>query len=480
MTVSDLTALAPLIVLAAAAVVVMLNIAYARRHRVTWALTLGGLLVALLMLPVALTGTPHQTTALLMIDDYTVFYTGLIVVIAGVVAALSHAYLDAHTDRPDEFYVLLLLASLGSAVLVASTQFASFFLGLELLSVSLYAMIAYLYADRHALEAGIKYLILAGASSAFLLFGMALIYADRGTLFFQDLIVTGGNPGLLWLAGFGLMMVGIGFKLALVPFHFWVPDVYQGAPVLVTAYIATVSKGAVFALLLRLSSLVDIPHVKALFWAFGVIAILSMFVGNLLALLQNNVKRLLAYSSIAHMGYLLVAFLAGGDHALTAATFYLVAYSVTTLAAFGVMSALSEPERDADQLDDYRGLFWRRPWLAATMAAALFSLAGIPLTAGFIGKFYVLSAGVGSDLWLLSLALVISSAIGVFYYLRVIVRMYLSRSEQLPAEPAEAIAKPAGAVVSGFVLAALTLALVWFGVYPAPLINLIQSAMTHL
>ncbi len=478
MTGTDLTALAPMIALAATAVIVMLAIAFWRDHRVTVTLTLAGLGVAYLMFPVALTVTPHQATPLLMLDNYAVFYMGLIFAMAVGVAALSYSYLETRTSRPDEFYILLLLATLGSAVLVSSNQFASFFLGLELLSISLYAMIAYLYTSDHALEAGVKYLILAAASSAFLLFGMALIYADRGTLAFEDLVSTVGGGGLsvLWLAGFGLMVVAIGFKLAVVPFHFWVPDVYQGAPVLVTAFIATASKGAIFALLLRLSTAVDIPDTRALFWMFSAIAIVSMFAGNLLALLQDNVKRMLAYSSIAHMGYLFVAFLASGDRALTAATFYLVAYFVTTLAAFGVMSILSGPERDADQLDDYQGLFWRRPWLAAVLAAAMFSLAGIPLTAGFIGKFYVLTAGAGSDLWLLSFALVISSAIGLFYYLRVIVRMYLAADSQ--GEPE--LVTPAQPLVGGLVLSVLSLALVWFGVYPAPLIDLIQEAVSHL
>jgi NADH-quinone oxidoreductase subunit N len=203
-----------------------------------------------------------------------------------------------------------------------------------------------------------------------------------------------------------------------------------------------------------------------------------MFAGNLLALLQENVKRMLAYSSIAHMGYLFVAFLASGERALTAATFYLAAYFVTTLAAFGVMSVLSGPDRDADQLDDFQGLFWRRPALAAVMTAAMFSLAGIPLTAGFIGKFYVLTAGAGSDRWLLAFSLVLSSAIGLFYYLRVIVRMYLSAEPQPESAPVEeAAAQP---LVGGLVLSVLSAGLVFFGVYPAPLIDLIQQAVAHL
>ena len=191
------------------------------------------------------------------------------------------------------------------------------------------------------------------------------------------------------LVGVGLIIVGFSFKLALVPFHLWTPDVYQGAPAPVTAFVATVSKGAMFALLVRYFSVVDLRSHHALVIVFTLLAIASMVVGNLLALLQHNVKRLLAYSSIAHLGYLLVAFLASSVLATTAVTFYLVAYFVTTLGAFGVVTVLSTGEREAESLDDYRGLVVRRPWLAALFTAMLLSLAGIPLTAGFVGKFYL-------------------------------------------------------------------------------------------
>ena len=226
---------------------------------------------------------------------------------------------------------------------------------------------------------------------------MALVYATTGDMTVAGAArpVSGGTAPLGVVDGLGivLIVVGVGFKLAVVPFHMWTPDVYQGAPAPVTAFVATVSKAAVFALLLRFFRPVGGDQTAALFLVFAAIAIASMVAGNLLALRQNNVKRILAYSSIAHLGYLLVAFLAGGENGGTAATFYLVAYSATTLAAFGVVTVLSGGDRDAELLDDYRGLGWRRPWLAAVFAVALFSLAGIPLTAGFVGKFYLVDGG---------------------------------------------------------------------------------------
>ena len=226
----------------------------------------------------------------------------------------------------------------------------------------------------------------------------------------------------LLLTGLALTLTGFGFKLGLVPFHLWTPDVYEGAPAPVTAFVATVSKGAMFALLLRYF---HGPGAKGtVFVALSVVAVASMLVGNLLALLQDNVKRILAYSSIAHMGYVLVAFLAGGALAEQAVMFYLAAYFVTTLGALGIVTAISGAERDADRLTDYSGLFWRSPATAGVMTAMMLSLAGIPLTAGFLGKFYVVAAGASATVWWLVIALVVTSVIGLYYYLRVVVIMY--------------------------------------------------------
>src|SRR3546814_660613 len=326
-------------------------------------------------------------------------------------------------------------------------------------------------------EAGIKYLIMAAFSSAFLLFGMALIYARTGSMSFSGIgeaLANSGRITPLLLAGFGMMIVGIGFKLAVVPFHMWTADVYEGAPAPVTAFIATVSKGGMVILLLRFFTEANAFRYPTLMVIFTVIAIISMFAGNLLALLQQNVKRLLAYSSIAHLGYLLVAFIAAGagsvpatgatdggtgtaqasgtmaaQTGMEAVIFYLVAYFITTLGAFGVLTVLSDPVRDAEQLDDYRGLMWQRPRLALVFTAMLISLAGIPLTAGFIGKFYVAAAGIHAGLWLLVILLVVNSVIGLFYYLRLIVIMFQ------PADKTEAkgALHPAFYLIGGTTLA---------------------------
>ena len=382
-----------------------------------------------------------------------------------------------------------MLATLGTTVLACASHFMSVFLGLELLSVSVYGMIAYLRRRSISIEAGVKYLILAAISSAFLLFGMALIYARLGTMELARMAELLGQAGaptalagdVMILAGLGMMVVGFGFKLAIVPFHMWTPDVYQGAPAPVTAFVATASKGAVMALLLRFASMMNFDPQGGLWFLFSILAVASMFLGNLLALHQKSLKRLLAYSSIAHLGYVLVAFLAGGAAAGEAVSFYLLAYTVTSLGAFGVITVLSRTAdrsgddvipSDLDAIEHYRGLGRRRPWLAGVLTAMLFSLAGIPLTAGFVGKFLLLSAGAGAALWTLVLLLAVNSALGIYYYLRVVVAIYL-RDETGPApQPHES--EPRMTVAGGLALGVLTTLVVIIGVFPQPVMRLVR------
>ncbi len=478
LTCAGLTAILPLLVLTATAVVVMLAVCIRRSHSLAVWLTLLGLAGAFASLWVAAPLTPIQVTPLLTIDRYALFYMGLIIAATFATVVMSYAYLEKQTGYHEELYILIVVAALGSSVLVASSHFVSFFLGLELLSVALYAMCAYLRTRKLPLEAGIKYLVLAAASAAFLLFGMALVYAQLGTMEFGKIaaMLSGGvsYSNALLLPGLALMVTGIGFKLAVVPFHMWTPDVYEGAPAPVTAFIATVSKGAMVALLLRYFYETGTQNLGAVFLVFSIIAIASMVVGNLLALLQNNVKRILAYSSIAHLGYVLVAFLAGGARAAEAVTFYLIAYFITTLGAFGVVSALSNGDRDADSIEDYRGLFWRRPLLTGVFTLMLLSLAGIPLTAGFVAKFFLVAAGASSALWALVFVLIVSSVVGLFYYLRILVALYSPAVETGEAGP------PALSFGSSCLLGALSALLVWIGVYPAPILDAVQRAVSSL
>lgn len=476
MSTADMLAIMPLLLIAAAAVIVLLVISFYRNHALTLFLTLTPLALAFISLPSISGLMPRRVTTLLIMDGYSLYFLGLLLAASFAVAMLSYGYLRDRGINHEEFYLLLLLATLGAAVLVAADHFASFFLGLEVLSISLYAMISYLREAETANEAAIKYLILAAASAAFLLFGMALVYARLGTMEFGRIagLMIANRDDLFLLAGQVMIIIGIGFKLALVPFHMWTPDVYEGAPAPVSAFIATSSKGAMFALLLRYFTKTGIHQFDSLFMIFTIIAIASMFIGNFLALLQNNVKRILAYSSIANLGYLLVAFLASGPMAVTAVGFYLAAYFVTTLGAFGVVTVLSDKYGDAEMLDDYRGLARRRPWLAGIFTAMLLSLAGIPLTAGFIGKFYIAAAGVGSALWLLVIMLVVNSSIGLFYYLRVAAALFS------PGKEKKAIVAPPLSLPGTLVMAVLAILLVWLGVYPSPFIQLLQKTVAAL
>ncbi len=469
-------ALSPMIVLSSIILVQMMVIAFARNLKTTVVISTVALVATFLMLFPVHDIVPIVVTPLIRIDGYAVFFSGLILMAALAVTLMSWDYLKDRGQRKDEYFMLLLLSTLGALILVSSTHFASFILGLELLGVSLYTMMSYPSRGFFTLEAALKYLILSGVSSAFILFGAALLYAVSGELSFSRLFslvaASTGSASLFVLAGSTLIFAGVMFKLSLAPFHMWTPDVYEGAPAPVTAFLATVSKGAVFALALRLFASSDLISSQALLTGLSFVAVLSMLAGNLLALRQDNIKRILAYSSIAHLGYLLVIFIAAGIVggsllAVEASSYFLFAYFLTTLGAFSVVTTLSIPHHDADIGDIalYEGLFWRRPALATMFTAMLLSLAGIPLTAGFIGKVYILSAGVEGSLWLLLAVVIIGSGIGIYYYLRIIFTMTRKSGDQ------GTIPIP---VTAGWVMLLLFSALIVFGVYPTPVIALIN------
>ena len=477
-TLSHFIALSPLLIVCVTAVVVMLAIAWRRNHDLTFILSALGLNLALLSLIPALQVTPLEVTALMQVDHFALLYMGIILVATLACMTLVHAYLgktntgEGFPGNREEMYLLMLLAAAGGLVMVGASHLATLFIGLELLSVPVYGMVAYAFFNKRSLEAGIKYMVLSAAGSAFLLFGMALAYADSGSLAFSALGAAGLTP--LLQIGFGMMLIGLAFKLSLAPFHLWTPDVYQGAPAPVAAFLATAAKVAVFAVLLRLYQVSPATDGGWLNDLLAVMAIASILIGNLLALLQSNLKRLLGYSSIAHFGYLVIALIASGGIAVEAIGVYLATYVLTTLGAFGVVTLMSTPfkGRDADALYQYRGLFWRRPYLTAVLAVMMLSLAGIPLTAGFIGKFYIIMAGVESQLWWLLGALILGSAIGLYYYLRVMVTMFLvepgTRRRDAPMNW--------GQHAGGIMLLLIALLVFVLGVYPQPLLELVQQA----
>ncbi len=477
MSKQDLISIVPLFILTSAAILILFSIAIKRNHKVIYIITTVSLLADFIFLTVADGPVRWTVEPLFVFDGYGKFNFGLILITALALTILSYAYFEQREERKEEYYILLILATLGAATLAISKHFISLFLGLEILSVSLYSMIAYLRKRERSDEGGIKYLIIAACSSAFMLFGMALIYYVTGSMEFDAIgrfLSSLPELPIIMIAGFGFVVVGVGFKLGIVPFHMWTADVYEGAPLPVTSFIATVSKGGVVALLVRFYTQVNGYQYNSLTGIFTVLVIASMFVGNFLALQQQNVKRLLAYSSISHLGYILVAFIAGGPLGVEAVSFYLVAYFITTVGSFGILTYLSDKDRDAELLDDFKGLFWRRPWTATSFSAMLLSLAGIPLTAGFVGKFYIVAAGIQGSTWLLVFMLIVNSAIGLFYYIRIIAIMC---EKQNTVETSTAALRPSIYLISGFSVAALTIALLWVGVFPEGLMALIRSLL---
>lgn len=464
--------LLPGILLGGASVLVLISITIKRNHKFTYLVTASSLLGVFYFLITYAINKKITVEPLFIIDGLGLFSTGLIIISTLAVVMISYPYFEQREERKEEYYILLVLATLGASMLVISKHFVSLFLGLEILSVALYGMIAYLRKRERSDEAGIKYLILAAFSSAFLLFGMALVYTITGTMDFEGIaahMATLEELPLIMVTGFGLMIVGVGFKLGIVPFHLWAPDVYEGAPAPVAAFIATVSKGGMIVLLVRFFVIINGYQYPVLVNTFTILSIASMFVGNFLALRQNNVKRILAYSSIAHMGYILVAFLAGGDLGTEAVCFYLVAYFATSLGAFGIIAALSDEDRDAERLEDYQGLLWSRPWIASAFTAMLLSLAGIPLTAGFVGKFYIIAAGVSTQRWLLVVMLAVNSVIGLYYYIKIIAVMFERPAAEKPS------LHPKLYWVNMAALLMLAIVLIWLGISPQGMIDLIRE-----
>jgi len=471
MTERDFLCLTPFLIIAVAPVVIMVVVSVLRNYKVVYGFSVLSLLAAFGSIFFVLPSIPHAIEPLLILDVYSMFFLGIIIISALLVTFLSYDYIKRLEGVREEYYIIIFTSTLGAALLTVANHFVLFFLGIETLSISLYILIAFQRSKSNSIEAGIKYLILASVSSAFLLFGMALIYTAFGTMQFGEIVATlviHQPLSPLVLSGFGMMMVGIGFKLALVPFHMWTPDVYQGAPAPVSAYIATVSKGAVMAILIRFFFILKGFSNQYLFVAISGIAILSMFVGNILAIRQKNIKRLLGYSSIANMGYLIIILLTGSNKGVQASIFYLISYFFTTIGAFGVIALLSTKEYEVEKIEDFKGLFWKRPWLSIVFTLSLLSLAGIPVTAGFIAKFYVILEGMKAGLMVLIISMIINSVIGLYYYLRIITTLFSTASETKLTELS---------FFGNITLAIIAVSILLLGIYPGWLIDIIVRSV---
>ncbi|NQT79468.1 MAG: NADH-quinone oxidoreductase subunit N [Candidatus Aminicenantes bacterium] len=363
----------------------------------------------------------------LLLDNLSLFLTFLLALATGFVILLSMKYISLQDTNYGEFYALLLLAFSGVIIMVSSSDILVIFLGLEVLSISSYALAALRRKDEKSSEAAIKYFLLGSFATAFLIYGLALLWGSTLSTNISSIIQyfeSEASLSLMALIGLGLVTIGFGFKIAVVPFHMWTPDVYQGAPTPVTAFFSVIPKAAGFTILLR----IFYPYWKvaldsqAIFCLLWILSVLTMVVGNLIALRQTNLKRILAYSSIAHAGYLLVAILAQDPSSLV---FYLTVYLFMNIGAFAAVIALSKKDKEYLELEDYAGIGFKYPWIGATFSIFLLSLAGFPPTGGFLAKFYVFSAAVKQGLVPLVIIGVLASLISVFYYLRIIVYMYM-------------------------------------------------------
>ena len=374
---------------------------------------------------------PMDFQGMVVSDAYTAFFRLVILAATGLGLLVAMNWLDAHGEQQGEYNALLLIAAIGMTLMAAATHMLTLFVALELLSLSLYILAGFERERAASGEAALKYLLLGAFSSAVFLYGIALVYAATGALDFAG-IAQKASFSPLFLAGVGLLIVGFGFKVAAVPFHMWTPDVYQGAPTPITAYMSVATKAAAFAAFVRL--FVGALGVEKVTWvpALAVLAVLTMTVGNLAALRQQSLKRMLAYSSIAHAGYVLVGLAAANPTGAAAVMFYLLAYAFMNLGAFAVVIALERQGEGDVTLSQVRGLARTHPLLAAAMAVLMFSLTGVPPFAGFFGKFYLFQAAVQAQLSWLAVVGVLNSALSAYYYLNVVVQMYMAETEAPP------------------------------------------------
>jgi NADH-quinone oxidoreductase subunit N len=405
---------------------------------------------------------------LIQFDTYSLFFHWLVGLVAFLVILAADSYLERENLAPAEFYALILFATAGMGVLASAQELLTAFIGLEMSSISSYVLAGYRRDSVKSSESAVKYFLLGSFATAFFLYGIALVYGASGSTNLMQIASTDSGSNLLRL-GLTLILVGLGFKVAAAPFQVWTPDVYEGAPTPVTALFAAGPKAATFALILRIFTTIH-AATDFWFWAFWILAVVTMFVGNLGALVQTNVKRLLAYSSIAHAGYTLVAFAAvttmkldpetGAAPAYAAVLFYLLGYSLVKVGAFTIVSEIGGRGENYQTLDDFAGLGTRQPFAAAAMTLFLLSLLGMPITAGFFGKFYVFKAAINSKLIWLAVLMTINSAIGAYYYLRVIVVMYMREHQgDAPAGAATSLSPTAAMVVVVAALATLYLGL---------------------
>jgi NADH-quinone oxidoreductase subunit N len=409
---------------------------------------------------------------MVQVDGFSVFFHVLVIAIAAVVILSSYEYMMVQRIRAGEYYALVLFGTVGMALMSSAVELVLIFIALEISSIASYVLTGFRRHEAASAEASLKYFLLGSFATAFFLYGVALMFGATGSTNIRQIsaALEAGPIPLLAFVAVAFMFVGLGFKVAAAPFHVWTPDVYEGAPAPIVGLMSTAPKAAAFAVLLRI---VFVINVHAIFWVIWVAAALSMTLGNVAAFVQNNVKRLLAYSSIAHAGYLLMAFAAAPELGTSAAMFYTAAYAAMNLGAFAVVSHFANAGERYVTLEDYEGLGRSSPLLAATLTIFLLSLIGIPMTGGFFAKFYVFSAAVKANLIWLTVIGVLNSGIGAYYYLRIIVVMYMKEARrEVPVTPVPFALRLA--------LAVCMIATIYLGIFPGSVLQYAQDSAQQL
>ncbi len=472
MMANELTLLAPQIILVAAGMLLMLlepMTAPSRKSRLARIAVLATVVAAFSLSPQWNIAPRTILRGMFAVDNFSVFFQWLFLIIGAVSAYLSMKFNERESINRGEYYALLLFACSGMSLMAASADLILTFLGIEILSIATYILAGFKRNDARSNESSLKYFLLGSFATAILLYGIALIYGGSGSTSYRvihELALLQGSIQTTTLIGLGLLLVGFGFKVALVPFHSWAPDVYEGAPTPVTAFMAVGPKAAGFAALLRIL-LQAFPFLVqdwgSILW---LLSILTMTLGNIVAVLQTNIKRMLAYSAIAHAGYILVGIVSASDAGFSAVLFYLVVYTVMNLLAFSVVLSFSRQGDLHVHLADYAGLARKAPFAAAALSLALISLAGIPLTGGFMGKFYLFSAAIQKGFLALAIVGVLNSVLSVFYYFRVMIYMYMKEPGEEAPDP-ETIGWPVRAI-----MALGAIGVFFLGIFPAPILEL--------